>query len=93
MSRAALLLAVELRLLEVLLRDARLHLLDRDADALVDLAELFAVAGFAQLGAGTRFVDEIDRLVGQEPIRDVPARLIHRCFDRFARVFDVMERS
>ena len=50
------LLAVELRLLEILLRDRVLHLLDRDADALVDLAELLAVAGFLQLGARAGFI-------------------------------------
>ena len=92
LARADFLLAVELRLLEILLRDRVLHLLDGDADAAVDLAELFAVAGLAQLRARARFVDQIDRLVGQEPIGDVAARLIHRGLDGFARVLDVMER-
>ena len=85
------LLAVELRALEVLLRDRVLHLLDGDADALVDLAELLAVARFLQLGARAGLVDQIDRLVGQEPVGDVAARLIDRRLDRLVRVFDVME--
>ena len=91
LARRHLLLAVELRLLEILLEDGALHLLDGDADALVDLAELLAVARFAQLGAGARFVDEVDRLVGQEPIGDVAVRLVDRGFDGLARVLDVME--
>ena len=92
LARLHFLLAVELRLLEVLLRDRVLHLLDGDADAAVDLAELLAVAGLAQLGARARLVDQVDRLVGQEPIGDVAARLVDRGFDGFRRVFDVMER-
>ena len=86
-----LLLAIELRLLEILLRDGALHLFDGDADALVDLAELLAVARLAQLRPRAGLVHEIDRLVGQEAIGDVPVRLVHRRLDRFARVLDVVE--
>ena len=77
--------------LEVLLGLRAAHLLDGDADALVDLAELLAVARFLQLGAGARLVDQVDRLVRQEAVRDVAARLIDRRLDRLARVLDVME--
>src|SRR5436189_158525 len=91
LARCHFLIAVELRLFEILVRRGGFHLLDGDADALVDLAELLAVARFAQLGARARFVHEVDGLVGQEPIRDVAVRLIHRGLDRFARVLDVME--
>jgi hypothetical protein len=91
LARRHFLLAVELRLLEVLLRDRALHLLDGDADALVDLAELLAVAGLAQLGARARLVDQVDRLVGQEAVGDVAVRLVDRRLDRFARVLDVVE--
>jgi hypothetical protein len=65
--------------------------LDGDPDALVDLAELLAVSRLAQLGARPRLVDEIDRLVGQKPVGDVPVRLIDRGLNRFARVLDVMK--
>ena len=92
LARLDFLLAIELRLLEVLLRDGGLHLLDGDADALVDLAEFLAVARLAQLGARAGLVHEVDRLVGQEPIGDVAARLIDRRLDRLGRVLDVMER-
>ena len=92
LARRHFLLAVELRLLEILLRDRALHLLDGDADALVDLAELLAVAGFLQLRARASFVHQVDRLVGQEAVGDVAVRLIHGRFDRFARVLDVVER-
>ena len=54
LARRHFLLAIELRLLEVLGRDRALHLLDGDADAAVDLAELLAEAGLAQLGRGRR---------------------------------------
>ena len=82
--RHLFLLAVELRLVEVLGRDRALHLLNRDADALVDFAELFAVAGLAQLGPCACLVEQIDGLIRQEPIRDVPVRLVDRRFDGFA---------
>src|SRR6185503_1773881 len=85
------LLAIELRLLEILGGDGALHLLDRDADAAVDLAELLAEAGLAQLAARAGLVDQVDRLVGEEPVGDVAARLIDRRLDRLARVFDVVE--
>ena len=91
LARRHFLLAIELRLLEVLLGDRALHLLDGNADALVDLAELLAVAGLAQLGARAGLVDEVDRLVRQEAIGDVAVRLVDRGFDRLARVLDVME--
>ena len=80
-----------LRRLEVLLRDRLLHPLHRDADALVDLAELLAVTGFLQLGARAGLVEQVDGLVGQEPVGDVAARLVDRRLDRLARVLDVME--
>src|SRR3954471_18960439 len=92
LARRDFLLAIELRLLEVLLADRALHLLDGDADALVDLAELLAVAGLAQFGAGAGLVDQIDRLVGQEAVGDVAVRLVDRRLDRLARVLDVLER-
>src|SRR3954471_21221280 len=92
LARRDFLLAIELRLLEVLLADRALHLLDGDANALVDLAELLAVAGLAQFGAGAGLVDQIDRLVGQEAVGDVAVRLVDRRLDRLARVLDVVER-
>src|SRR5262249_8154114 len=91
LARRHLLLAVELRLLEILLRYRTLHLLDGDADALVDLAEFLAVPGLAQLCPRTRLVDEVDRLVGQKTVGNVAVRLIHRGLDRLARVLDVVE--
>src|SRR5262249_49017053 len=91
LARRDFLLAIELRLLEILLRHRALHLLDGDADALVDLAELFAVARLAQFRARAGLVHEVDRLVGQEAVGDVAVRLIHGGFDRLARVLDVME--
>src|ERR1051326_2144008 len=92
LARLRFLIAVVRRALVVLLRRRALHLLDVQTDAAVDLAELFAVARLAQLRTGTRLVHEIDRLVRQEPIGDVPVRLINRGLDGFARVLDVVER-
>src|SRR4029453_4575386 len=50
------------RALDVLGRGRPLHLLDGDANGLVDLAELLAVPRLAQLGAGAGLVDQIDGL-------------------------------
>ncbi len=91
LARHLLLLAVELRLVEVLRRHGAFHLLDGDADALVDLAELLAVARLAQLGARAGLVHQVDGLVGQEAIGDVAARLVHRGLEGLARVLDVVE--
>src|SRR4029450_3454423 len=77
LARDLLLLAPLLPLLETLRRDGVLHLLDRDPDALVDLAELLAVAGLAQLRSCAGFIDEVDGLVRQEAIGDVAARSLH----------------
>src|SRR5262249_37813366 len=60
-------------------------------DALVDLAELFAVARFLQLGPRARFIYQIDRLVRQEAVGDVAVRLVDGRLDRLARVLDVVE--
>src|SRR6478735_8693369 len=68
-----------------------IDLLDRDAEAAADLAHLGVELGLAQLGARARLVDEVDGLVGQEAIGNVPARLIDRRFDGFVRVLDVVE--
>src|SRR4029453_1913854 len=57
LARLHFLLAIELRLLEILLRDRRLHLLDRNANAAIDLAELLAVSGLAQLRPRAGLVD------------------------------------
>ena len=91
LARRHFLLAVELRLLEVLLADRALHLLDGDADALVDLAELFAVARLAQLRARARLVHQVDRLVREKAVGDVAVRLVHRGLDRLARVLHVVK--
>ena len=87
-----LLLLEELGLLVVLLRRRALHLLDRHPDVAVDVAELLAVAGLAELGARPRLVQQVDRLVGQEPFRDVAARLVDGGLEGFRRVGDVVER-
>src|SRR5207247_8452810 len=92
LARLRFLIAIMRRALVVLLRRRVFHLLDVQTDAAVDLAELFAVAGLAQFRACAGFIHEVDRLVRQEPIRNVTAGLIDGGFDRFARVFDVMER-
>ena len=77
LARLHFLLAVELRLLEVLLRDRGFHLLDRDPDAAVDLAELLArVAGLAQLGARWK-ERKWRRLRSQGPILENRAAVAH----------------
>ena len=86
------LLAEELGALEVLLRDRTLHLLDRHPDVPVDLAELLAEARLAQLGPRPGLVEQVDGLVGQEPVGDVAARLVDRGLERLTRVVHVMER-
>ena len=92
LARHHFLLAEELRALEVLLRDGALHLLHRNADVAVDLAELLAEARLAQLRARPGLVEQVDGLVGQEAIGDVAARLVDGRLERLARVVHVVER-
>ena len=91
LARRRLLLAVELRLLEVLLRTALSH---RSTATRMPRRSRRRPrwTGVAQLGARAGLVDEVDRLVGQEPVGDVAARLVDRRLDRLARVLDVVER-
>ena len=91
LARRRFLVAIELRLLEVLLRGGALHLLDGHTNALVDLGELVAVARLLQLRTRACFVHQVDRLVRQEAVGDVAAGLIDGRLDRLGRVLDTME--
>lgn len=59
-------------LLEVLRVDGRFLLPARIRDLLVELAQVWRRGHAADAHAGTGLVDQVDRLVGQEPVVDVP---------------------
>ncbi len=69
----ALLVGVEAGLLELVVRDGVLHAMHDEFDALLDFGEFFGEGGLAQLDARACLVDEVDRLVRQEAVRDVAA--------------------
>ncbi len=85
LARLKLLVPVEPGFLDVPLGHGAVHLLDGRADDAAQLADFGAELGLAQLRARARFVDQIDRLVRQEPVGDVAARLVDRRFDGFGR--------
>ncbi|GHS89420.1 hypothetical protein AGMMS50218_15670 [Actinomycetota bacterium] len=61
-------------LLEVLLVDRRLLVATRLGDLLVELAQLRGSGHPADAQAGAGLVDQVDRLVGEEPVVDVAVR-------------------
>ena len=67
----ALLVGVEARLLELVVRDGVLHAMHDELDALLDFGELLGQRGLAQLDARAGFIDEVDGLVRQEAVGDV----------------------
>ena len=67
----ALLIGVEARLLELVVRDGVFHAVHDELDALLHLGQLFGQRGLAQLDARAGLVDQVDGLVGQEAVRDV----------------------
>jgi hypothetical protein len=67
----AFLVRVEARLLELVVRDGVLRPVNDERDPLLDLRDLVRHRGLAQLHARPRLVDQVNRLVGQEAIRNV----------------------
>ncbi len=82
---------VEPRLLELVVRDRVFHAMHDEFDALLNIREIARQGGLAQLHARACLVDQIDRLVRQETIRNVAVRSEHGRFDRFVGVADRME--
>ncbi len=79
------------RLLEILVRDRLLHLLDDLARLDLELAEVLGVGDALQLHLGARLVEDVDRLVREEPVRDVAVRLVDRGLDRLGGVPHLVE--
>src|SRR5580700_6294482 len=52
-----------------------LHAMNDELDALLHLGELLRQRSLAQLYARSGFINEVDRLVGQEAVRYVPVRM------------------
>ena len=66
----ALLVGVEARLLELVVRDGVFHAVDDELDALLDFGDLLGQRSLAQLDARARFVHQVDGLVRQEAVRE-----------------------
>ena len=71
----AFFVAVEARLFEFVVRDGVLHAVHDELDPLLDLGDLLGQRGLAQFYASTGLVNQVDRLVRQEAIRDVAVRV------------------
>ena len=82
----ALLVGVEARLLELVVRDGVLHAVHDELDALLDVGEIGRQRGLAQLDARARLVDQIDGLVRQVAIRNVAAGGEDRGLDGFVGI-------
>ena len=76
-----LLVRVEARLFKLVVRDGVFHAVDDELDAFLDLGDLLGQGSLTQLHASSRFVDQVDRLIRQKPVRDVPAGVRHRELD------------
>ncbi len=86
-----LLIGVETGLLELVVRDGRIHPVNDELDALLDFGDLLREGGLAQLDAGAGFVDEVDCLVGQEAVGDVAVGVGDRELDGGVGVADRVE--
>ena len=62
------------------------------ADLVLDIADRLRRQGGLQTHARGRFVDEVDRFVGQEPIADVAVAELRRGDERFVRNRDLVVR-
>src|SRR6185312_11072783 len=87
----ALFVGVEACLLELVIRDGILHPVNDELDPLLDFRDLIRQGSLAQLYARAGFVQQVNCFVGQEAIRDVAVRVIHRELDSVIRVAYGME--
>ena len=87
----ALLVRIESRLLELMVRDRMLHAMDDVLDPLVDLSRLVRHLGLFEFHARTGLVEQVDRLVRQEAVRDVSNRAVHRGLYRAVGIDHGME--
>src|ERR1700724_2826644 len=79
---------VEARLLELVVRDCVLHAMDDELNTLLDFGYLFGQRSLAQLYARPGFVDQVDRLIWKEAIRNVAARMRNREVDCLVGIRD-----
>src|SRR4029077_6178477 len=79
---------IETRLLELMVRDGILHPMNDELDSLLYLGELLRQRSLAQLYARSGFVDQVDRLIGQEAVRNVPVGMRYRKIDGVVGVRD-----
>ena len=87
----AFLIRVEARLLELVVRDGVLHTVDDELDALLDFGNLLGQRSLAQLHARSGFIDQVDRLVRQEAVRNITVRVRYREVDGVVGVSDGMK--
>ena len=87
----ALFLRIEPRLLELMIRNRGFHPVRNELHALLDFRNLVRKHRLPQFHARARFVQQIDRLVRQEPVGNVAAREIHGVADRIFRIAHGME--
>ena len=69
----ALLVGVEARLLEFVVRNRVLHAVHDELDALLNVGQLFGQGGLAQLNPCASLVDQVDGLIRKEAIGNVAA--------------------
>src|SRR6202047_491334 len=84
----AFLIRVEARLLELVVRDGVLHTVDNELDALLDFGDFLGQRSLAQLHPSSGFVNQVDRLVRQETVRDITVRMRYGEVDGVVGVSD-----
>ena len=92
LGQLRLLVAQRRGLLEVLIVDGRLLVAAHLGDLLVQLAQLRRRGHAADAQARAGLVDQVDRLVGEETIRDVAVRQLGGSLDRGVRDDDAVVR-
>ena len=87
----ALFLRVEPRLFKLVVRDRGFHPVRDKLHALLHFGNFVGKHRLAELHARAGFVEQVNCLVRQEAVRDVPIREIHCVADGFFRIADRMK--
>src|SRR5262249_26190905 len=87
----ALLIGIEARFFEFVVGDGIFHAVHDELDTLLDLGQLIRQGRLAQLYARAGLVDQVDRLIGQEAIRNVATGGVYGGGNGFVGVADGVE--
>src|SRR6476646_609403 len=87
----AFFVGIESRLFELVVRDRVFHSVNDELETLLHFGDFFRQRGLAQFYARASFVDQVDRLVRKEAVRNVAVGVRDREVDGVVGVSDRMK--